>query len=358
MQNSTFAMFARLNQVKNAFAKDFNSSARSQKQRITTSRKSFNGQSHHTHKQSRSRYSTFKEKNATQGSFFKNNLSYSTKCATGTILGSILALLYIHTNKTIARTIPSENKRPLWHILANDFQHYTTTNVNWHAGDLYAHSVWTALTLEQWFEEKKFWIVDVDSKYKNLLIIAGYLHDIGKGGDGEKKYFTKPNHPQTGFQYLTQSKPYQLINSPIDNFDTSSYLNQLNFSETEQKIIAVLAGIHESFGLNVMAKVNNYTSIEKRNKIYKEFLQDIDALCKEASIPLDKQILIMSIAINAADVKAAQEVVYDSKLFVFPEVVEKKHTGGNPYQTFKFDTKGKIIYNELLKWYDKEVAKK
>src|SRR3972149_7308107 len=37
--------------------------------------------------------------------------------------------------------------------LLEDMSLYLTTNVYWHQGDTYAHSVWVAKTIEKWFAE-------------------------------------------------------------------------------------------------------------------------------------------------------------------------------------------------------------
>ena len=241
-----------------------------------------------------------------------------------------------------------------WLTLANDFRKYKTTNVSWHAGDLYEHSVWTALILEKWFEENKFWVADIDPQYKRIFILAGYLHDIGKGGDRKVQYNLKPEHPQTGFEYLIGKKDYRLIGVPVQKFDIPSFFTGLNLTRKEQKIITVLVGIHSDFGRNVMAEIDDYTHKNEKKKIYKAFMESISKLCKEVGITLDRQIFIMAIAINAADVKAAQEVKYKSKLFSFPKPILKPHEGSNPYENFEFDTKGKNIYGKLLEWYDQK----
>ena len=60
----------------------------------------------------------------------------------------------------------------------------------------------------------------------------------------------------------------------------------------------------------------------------------------------------MSMVVSAADLRAAQPVCYSSVLFNIPSPILPVHEGGKMYEQFKFDTKGKIIRDALLTYYD------
>ena len=87
--------------------------------------------------------------------------------------------------------------------LINEMKKYKTTNTGFHVGEnLFEHSAWTALQLEKWFGEKNFYVKHIDKDYKDLTILCGFLHDIGKLGDGDICFYDKPDHPEIGYKYL------------------------------------------------------------------------------------------------------------------------------------------------------------
>ncbi len=109
--------------------------------------------------------------------------------------------------------------------LVYNMKMYQSYNVSYHAGDLYEHSVWTALITEAYLSV-------VTTKYiTNDMIRAGvlaaFLHDIGKCNPlssevrynrnrGRYVYYAVPDHPLKGYEYLTLQTPFPVIN-PIQN---------------------------------------------------------------------------------------------------------------------------------------------
>ncbi len=243
------------------------------------------------------------------------------------------------------------NYMKLW----DDIQHYKTTNGRWHAGDVYQHSMWSGLCIEKWFDEKKFWVEGLGEHDKQLLIIAGILHDIGKSGDGKFVFFTKPQHPKVGFDYLIGKSFYRTKNNTI--FDFNSYLNHFEFNDGQKAIIAVLVGIHYDFGLQVIARIT-YTKNPNKN-IFKNYLNKLKNLVSKTKYPdiFNRALVIMSMVVSAADVRAAQPVYYSSTLFNIPSQILPVHKGGTKYEQLKFDTKGKIIRDALLAYYDEHYQK-
>ena len=111
-----------------------------------------------------------------------------------------------------------------------------------HWGDLFEHSTWVSKAIEKWFVKKDEWCEGLEN-HKRVLIVAGFLHDIGKAGDLEFVFERKPNHPRDGFDYMRGTKEFKVPNSDSPfNFD--EYFKQLSVTEEERKIIEILAANH------------------------------------------------------------------------------------------------------------------
>lgn len=100
-------------------------------------------------------------------------------------------------------------------------QQYKVSSSNLHhQGDLYEHSVWSALSCQAAFEdEKAFWVpqsLRKDVHFKRLCVIASYLHDIGKAGDRVYNFSEKLWHPKDGFSYLIEKIKFQYETEPHD----------------------------------------------------------------------------------------------------------------------------------------------
>jgi hypothetical protein len=92
---------------------------------------------------------------------------------------------------------------------------YVTTNVFFHGGNLFEHSIWALLYAEKYIEEEDmFKMLKPD---KRLVCIIAFLHDIGKIQKTNKKknnkyyYHTHENHPFVGAEYITNDKYRNLL---------------------------------------------------------------------------------------------------------------------------------------------------
>ena len=105
-----------------------------------------------------------------------------------------------------------EQKASTAQELIKNIKHYTLNRATGHEGNLYEHSVWTALTLHKWIDSKNEWCkgIDFDSHDKKIIILTGFLHDIGKAGDLKFKYLVKNDHPYIGCDYVLGSKKYKI----------------------------------------------------------------------------------------------------------------------------------------------------
>lgn len=189
--------------------------------------------------------------------------------------------------------------------LVSDFKKYKTLNIDMHGGDLYEHSVWLALYLEQFIESGDPIVTGISKNMYKLLVFSGFLHDIGKAGDNKYIYYDKPNHPKIGFEYVTNEKPYYINNNVINIVEL---LKEIGFNETEIKIIAVIIDRHWDFGMVIknLVQKNDVNAIINYVKLFNQDLIDtkLTNLSKEKQL----EILSMLIAVSVADIKAMSPI--------------------------------------------------
>ena len=132
--------------------------------------------------------------------------------------------------------------------LIKEMKRYVTLNIDFHSGNVYEHSVWTALWCQRFIRQNSKWIQGIDPTIFNTVIIACFLHDIGKIGDGITTYYDKQNHPQKGRDYFK-------IDGPELRLENGSSLNMNNLltafnmnSNLNKTIITSVIKLHWDFG--------------------------------------------------------------------------------------------------------------
>ena len=165
------------------------------------------------------------------------------------LLVSIFLINVINTSIYTKRTSQMACESDYYKLqdLIENFKNYTTTNVDFHEGDLFQHSIWTALVLDQWFENHEIWVKGLSKRDRDLAIFAALLHDIGKAGDLDFTFYTKPDHEIKGLEYLLRQKTFYLAHGKT--FDFVKFFKYLGISEEEIKIISILVGCHNQLGL-------------------------------------------------------------------------------------------------------------
>src|SRR3989344_998743 len=121
--------------------------------------------------------------------------------------------------------------------LFSDLKEYKKIKGECHAGHLYEHMVWVAKAVDRMFEQKSKWIEEISPEDRRLMVIAGFMHDIGKAGDGAYFYTVKPTHPRVGFEYLMGTRSYTMKNGSEYNFH--EWCKQMNLSVDDTKTLAV-----------------------------------------------------------------------------------------------------------------------
>lgn len=321
-----------------------------------------------------------------------NNNSYKTRATALLVLSIFIPTLQIAVEQAVSESSKKSFKGDLnYKGFLDNLKLYKTTYQFWHAGDLYEHSVWTAKQVEKWFDEKHFWADGLTENDRPIAVLAAFLHDIGKAGDFAYLYDDKPAHPRAGVEYVLGKRPY--LFRPEDSppkeqrkFDFKEYFKQLGLSDDDHKLLAVLVGVHWDFGGIVLRGINTAGAPVDKEKTKEDvvcpffldldssvkqhgakettdlscaYLLNLEKLAKETGYNngiIDKRLLLLSMIIAAADVRASQPVNYRSE--TLPELtdVPATHPGFDPYTRFSIEEKGKIGKQNVLKYFDSDYA--
>lgn len=286
----------------------------------------------------------------------------------------VLLILFIFTFIVLSGSLN-------WGNFITIMRKYKTTNEG-HQGHLYTHSVWVAKSIEKWFNEDNFWVYGIDKlKYKRTMVLAGFLHDIGKMADSNKLYSQKPSHPYFGLLMLLNLNNAELFNevkksylefSQVDKneisqqkikhylldgkkFNFDKFFKQLGVTQEQRLIITILCAIHWDFG-ELCFQIKNNT--HKKEHFFNLFLNKLKTLVKVTNYNcgnINEDILRMSILIGAADIYGASEVNYNSRLF--PELnkfdLEKNYNFSNilPFKKYNLNTFCLKIKDQLIHYY-------
>lgn len=212
--------------------------------------------------------------------------------------------------------------------------YYKSTNVNFHAGNLLEHSVWSLLFAEQLVMGSKYGVPGVDIQ-KKIATIA-FIHDIGKMAPNQtikrkhdRIYFAIPDHPKIGGDYIRGTSNLPLLDSNMNVvgvFDIPKFLASLAVEEQDIPTIAKIVDMHWDFG--------NYLKKWKGENDKTTVNAFIDHVGRNEPFMFFFALIIVSIA----DILASQpygvnnltsELNHQSRFFPFIKNVPKKYRGGN-----------------------------
>ncbi len=179
--------------------------------------------------------------------------------------------------------------------LMKDMQFYKSDDHSYHSGDVYEHSIWVLRTVASWLQNKEYpWTVGIDiKKYKNILVLAAFLHDIGKCGDNKFDWKGKSSHPEVGFDYLTGCKAYQSRNIPkLNNLDFKNIGEEFGLRDVDMRLVAILVGMHYKFG-----------DVMRKRISVKRYLKFLKSMTVQLNYPISLELVKMCILISVADVK-------------------------------------------------------
>lgn len=245
-----------------------------------------------------------------------------------------------------------------------------------HSKTVADHCIWVLRILQLWTEKGSEWTDPVDPREYTNLLLAGYLHDVGKTGDLTFNGTFKKFHPRVGFEYLIGKRWYNFTTGPekliIGEFHASEEqpfhgIQKSCLSAEDHKIVAVTVAASHLFGDILMippGKWTNYNIPEGAKKYimlpdlkYILFVYIIISYMIECGLSVTQNSVYrqvtLALAVGAADVFGAHTVVYHRTSNHLP--ISEHSTEGfckkgvRPYYKYQFDTRGVEEKNRLLR---------
>jgi hypothetical protein len=262
--------------------------------------------------------------------------------------------------------------------LVLEYQKYKTTNIDFHQGDLYQHSIWTALFTQKQFDDNSPWVQGILPTDSQMLIMAGFLHDIGKAGDLVYTFYDKQDHPERGYQYLIGEKKFYYLEkqgNPRKILDIPELLRNVNISRESTLIIAFIIKIHWEFGNVIRELHDDLSNLSEITERYKNYLDKNISIVFSGKIKrteIKEKLYRYAILISVCDIMGSS-VYIDADKFVklstrlrdnpgltinnlnahlhdFPYLTNKPktHRGEDNYTRFNIEKKGMAIRDKLL----------
>lgn len=134
--------------------------------------------------------------------------------------------------------------------IIKEMRKYPNRNTVHHRGETVAdHCIWVARCLRNWMKyENEPWTHMIHDEMKNVTVVAGFLHDIGKIGDNDFTSLVengnKPKHPHLGFLYKVEEIPFKSEHCSKDTVN-SCYCEASN---EEEIVINICIAMHHFLG--------------------------------------------------------------------------------------------------------------
>ena len=270
---------------------------------------------------------------------------------------------------------------PALKTLLNELSFYKLDNQKrLHAGDLLEHSLWTHYAATALLEDKSPWIADYTftERDKELLSLAALLHDIGKAGRSDLFSGTHPKlqyrialndagiptkitytsdheeHVQAGFDYLAElffpiGQAPQFFSSRSQPISFQPLFTQLGVTLEEQKLVAILVGMHYSFG-----------KIVRGDLTFDQFLHELKQYAAFVRYNnVDEHLLRLAVLVQVADVTGMGYVEpRPTWLLQTPDACPPSHHNVRlAYELFGYNTQRPItIFHELLDYFKQSKA--
>ncbi len=255
----------------------------------------------------------------------------------------------------------SDNNRLFGEIgnLVKDMYKYSTTNIDLYSGDLYQHSVWTALYIQYMFSINHPFTQGIPEEMMHFVILCGFLHDIGKGGDMLYLYYNKEDNPKKGFEYFKQINKYMYKDNDgnLKILDIPELLKNIDINEKYYYLIPIIILSHMEF-LESVKKIHDGSNI--RN-IAKEYIKKIEENMTESNSLITntsheifysfdvKTLINIIILISICDIKATQPFIENK--------IEKKNTGDIIKNFNNYIKDYEYLTNQSKKYHGKDLYK-
>ncbi len=220
--------------------------------------------------------------------------------------------------------------------------YYKSYNVNFHAGNLFEHSVWSLLFAEvlSATADRLFNVSLSAAEQKEVAAIA-FIHDIGKMTITDPKvtvrkhdvvFSSLPSHPKLGGDYIRGDKQLPVLDGDMKQIgflDVNLLLDALGLSDMNRHELAKIVDLHWQFGAAFRRiSDDSFPSLDLAADIF------INVCGVNESVKFYAYLVIVSMA----DILASQpygmnnltvELNHRSKFFPFIANVPKKYRGGN-----------------------------
>jgi hypothetical protein len=267
---------------------------------------------------------------------------------------------------------------------------FKTTNIDFHAGDVYEHSAWTALYVQDMFEKvprewypiedtmvsaletfyvakdnqqalsvlaqvnadakilvpaRSQWVTGTPMSIKQPATVAAFLHDIGEI-KGNRIFYDKPTHPEDGAVLLAEKN--------VGSIDMQKLEKELGV-EHLPRLLSIVSSAHLQFCLALATQQTPAAYVL-------QFIAAADAAGFEVNTPLElvrlRISLVILMAISAADMLATQPPTgrgRNKTVENFPEIANrgKTHRGGTVSQNLDIDGKALKFRDDVLSAFDK-----
>jgi hypothetical protein len=222
-------------------------------------------------------------------------------------------------------------------LLLDQMSLYKSVNVDFHAGDLFEHSIWSLLFAEQLvLNNTRYGIPDIETQKK--IAASAFIHDIGKMTPNSKHvvkrnneyiYFSIPDHPKIGGDYIRGTQSLPILNKNLEQigtFNINGLLTELGFKQQDFSNLAKIIDLHWELG-NYINKWSGPGDL----KTVDEYINHVGS--KQSFV-----FFYSLIVVSTADVLASQpygmnnltaELNHKSRFFPFITNVPKKYRGGD-----------------------------
>lgn len=276
--------------------------------------------------------------------------------------------------------------------ITQELRKYKTSNImsansGFHQGHLLEHSMWVSLVTISLLDHEVFKDLIVSSK--DVYLLAGYFHDIGKSGDCDKvavynglrpeeprmsvcqyvtdnnnivgmRYYDIPDHPEKGYEFLKGYKTYKKYTLkgtndiisyenntiPIHLNDWEEMFEHLKISEYDRKLIRIAVATHWYMGNNIK-NISDGTSTLEEAVI--DFMSEVEPFYNNEFYHLDQKIfkivLVFVILISVADIVGSE---YNPSLPSSSLNHDERATLINYFPNVPLDLVGQPIISQII----------
>ncbi len=271
---------------------------------------------------------------------------------------------------------------------------YQSVNVNFHAGDLFQHSVWSLLFSELILRgfDMPAEILGRDT-FRKTIAFSSFVHDIGKMSPPHCEqnnktnkfiYFSIEQHAQIGYEYIIGKRNLPVFDQQLNRvgeMTSDQLLTAFGIDLKYKRDIALAIKFHWELG-SMLQKINNpgpeqnqIDEFAKKHKLLNQkqddirmdyyaikylnmILEEVQGISKPELLGIIYMVGVVSLAdINASQpygverltkLRPGQDLNKQSSFFPFISNVPKLYRGGNVAVVSNINIRGVHFVNVLL----------